>query len=244
MTQHVPDILVTGGRIEQTSSAITAYFDEIRYSISTGHLNGGLHHTIAVRNQKLTYHIESEKELPGGSVAGYLEEEFRQVDVPVNFATGILTSAPMEKAAYVCKTESDTIIEVIATAGFEHTAHRAGSGHYYEEKNGDYLSCEENPTPGTINLLIFTNKALTDGALTRALIGITEAKTIALMEAHIPSTNGAGLATGTATDGVIMTIDPTGDLITDSGTFSLFGDTLAKAVHEVIYALASVYDKG
>ena len=31
-----------------------------------------------------------------------------------------------------------------------------------------------------------------------------------------------------------MTIDPNGELLTDSGTFSQFGDTLAKAVRSAI----------
>lgn len=34
-------------------------------------------------------------------------------------------------------------------------------------------------------------------------------------------------ATGTSTDGVILTIDANGDVLTDIGTF-LFGDTLLK----------------
>lgn len=238
MKQHLPTTLITGGRLEQTNSAITAYFDEIRYSISTGQLNGGLHHTMAVRSQKLTFHIDSEKDLPGGSISEYLSEEFQQVDIPIHFATGLLTSASMEKAVYICKQANNTIVEVIATGGFDQTAHRAGNGYFYEEKNGEYISCKERPIAGTINLLIFTNKALTDGALTRALISITEAKTASLIDAKIASCHDSALATGTATDGIIMTIDPNGDILTDSGTFSLFGDTLAKAVKEAVYQLA------
>ena len=38
-------------------------------------------------------------------------------------------------------------------------------------------------------------------------------------------------ATGTSTDGVVLTIDTNGDVLTDAGSFSLFGDTLAKAVY-------------
>ena len=38
-------------------------------------------------------------------------------------------------------------------------------------------------------------------------------------------------ATGTATDGIILTINANGDVLTDAGSYSLFGDTLAKAVY-------------
>lgn len=79
-------------------------------------------------------------------------------------------------------------------------------------------------------MLIFTNKALTDGALTKALITVTEAKSAAFRDADIKSLISNAYATGTATDGVILTIDTNGEVLTDSGTYSLFGDTLAKCV--------------
>ena len=130
----------------------------------------------------------------------------------------------MEFHAYAKVTAGDVIVETIATGGFEATAHCAGDGYYYEEKDGKFRQ------PGTINLLIFTNKALTDGALTKALITVTEAKCAAFRDEEIHSLISGAYATGTATDGVVLTIDTNGELLTDSGTYSLFGDTLAKCV--------------
>ena len=134
----------------------------------------------------------------------------------------------MERHAYVCLQEGSIIVEVIATAGVEKTAHRAGDGYTYYEKDGAFHA------GGTINLLVFTNCALTDGALTKSLLTITEAKTVALQSKGITSILSGQLATGTSTDGVIMTIAPNGELLTDSGTFSQFGDTLSKAVRSAI----------
>ena len=110
-----------------------------------------------------------------------------------------------------------------------------------EERDGAFV------TPGTINILVFTNKALTDSAMVKAMMTITEAKTAALqdwgaesvklypfMNEDIPDAltkERNTTATGTSTDGVILTIDTNGDVLTDAGTFSLFGDTLAKAVY-------------
>ncbi|WP_289087893.1 adenosylcobinamide amidohydrolase [uncultured Veillonella sp.] len=219
-----PAELITGGRVTTTINSITVDFDTIHYAICTGPLHGGLHHVIAVRNQQLAFFVETEKELPGGSAANYLAAEFEQVDLPVNFCSGLLTSASMEKHAYAKVEQGSVIVEVIATAGFEATAHRAGDGYLYEEADGSFHS------PGTINLLIFTNKALTDGAMVRALITVTEAKAAALADAGKTSVVSHNIATGTATDGVILTIDTGGEILTDAGTFSLFGDTLAKAV--------------
>ncbi|WP_298704869.1 adenosylcobinamide amidohydrolase [uncultured Veillonella sp.] len=231
--QHVnpyaaPSQLDVGGYVTTTASALTVAFDEVHYSLSTSPLNGGFHHTLALRNQQLNFFVNNEQELPGGSMASYLSLEFEQEDYPLNFCTGLITSASMKWHAYAKVTCDTLLVEVIATAGYEETAHRAGDGYHYVEQEGHFTQ------PHTINLLVFTNHALTDGAMTKALITITEAKTVALQEAQIYDATGQHLASGTATDGVILTIDTNGPILTDAGTFSQFGDTLAKAVRLAI----------
>ena len=224
----VPTTLRSGGYVDIHSSAITVTYDMPYYAISTSPFNGGLHHVMAVRNQQLTFFVNNESELPGGSTSDYLAKECVQLDLPIHFCTALLTTASMNRHAYVCQSEDSIIMEVIATAGVEKTAHRAGDGYTYYEKDGAFH------TGGTINLLVFTNCALTDGALTKSLLTITEAKTVALQSIGITSVLSNQPATGTSTDGVIMTIDPNGELLTDTGTFSQFGDTLAKAVRSAI----------
>lgn len=225
---HVPSELRTGGSITVDVSAINISFPDMRYAISTSPLNGGLHHVLALRNQQLTFFIETEADLPGGSTAKYLAMECQALDQPINFCTALLTSATMERHAYAYEEQDGVIVEAIATAGYEATAHRAGDGALYKEKDLQF-----HPL-GTINLFIFTNQALTDGAMVKSLITITEAKTVALAEEGIKSVVTGNLATGTSTDGVIFTIDMNGPIITDVGTFSLFGDLLAKAVRSVL----------
>ena len=224
----VPTTLRSGGYVDIHSSAITVTYDMPYYAISTSPFNGGLHHVMAVRNQQLTFFVNNESELPGGSTSDYLAKECVQLDLPIHFCTALLTTASMNRHAYVCQSEDSIIIEVIATAGVEKTAHRAGDGYTYYEKDGVFHA------GGTINLLVFTNCALTDGALTKSLLTITEAKTVSLQSIGITSVLSNQPATGTSTDGVIMTIDPNGELLTDTGTFSQFGDTLAKAVRSAI----------
>ena len=150
---EAPQELATGGHVTKELSSVTVHFDDIHYALSSGQLNGGYHHTLAVRNQQLTYQIETEKDLPGGSVANYLAQEFEQIDTPVHFSTALLTSATMNLHAYAKVEEHDTIVETIVTAGYEKTAHRAGTGYCYEERDGAFV------TPGTINILVFTTKA-------------------------------------------------------------------------------------
>ena len=151
-----PAILATGGYIQQELNALTITFDDIHYSLSTGPLNGGFHHTLAIRNQQLTFKVDTEQELPGGSAASYLAQEFESRDIPVHYATALLTAATMERHVYTKAEEGDTIVEAIITGGYSKTAHRAGTGYCYEEKDGPFH------TPGTMNILVFTKNALTD----------------------------------------------------------------------------------
>lgn len=238
---ETPEELTTGGYVTKELHSVTVHFDDIHYSLSSGQLNGGFHHTLAVRNQQLTYRIETEQDLPGGSVANYLAQEFEQIDTPIHFSTALLTSASMDRHVYAKVEEHDTIVETIVTAGYDQTAHRAGTGYCYEERDGLFT------VPGTINILAFTNKALTDSAMVKAIMTITEAKTAAIQDWGVESVHHHSLintdipdaitkerhtsATGTSTDGIILTVDTNGDILTDAGSFSLFGDTLAKAVY-------------
>ena len=214
---EAPQELATGGHVTKELNSVTVHFDDIHYSLSSGQLNGGYHHTLAVRNQQLTYQIETEKDLPGGSVANYLAQEFEHIDTPVHFSTALLTSATMNLHAYAKVEEHDTIVETIVTAGYEKTAHRAGTGYCYEERDGAFV------TPGTINI----SAALQDW-------GVESVRLYPFINEDIPEAitkERKTSATGTSTDGVVLTIDTNGDVLTDAGSFSLFGDTLAKAVY-------------
>lgn len=221
-----PDELATGGHVSKELTNITISFDTVHYSLSTSPLNGGFTHTLGIRNQQLTFYVDREDQLPGGSVSQYLASEFEMIDMPVHFCTALLTSASMEKHIYTKVKESDCIVETIITAGLDKTAHRAGDGYFYEEKNGTFHGV------GTINILVFTNKALTQGAMVKAMITITEAKAAVLQELGIYDIESEQIATGSATDGVVLTINTEGEILSDAGSFSLFGDTLAKAVRQ------------
>jgi len=228
MTHNVPNRLEVNGYVTINHNSATIQFDEIHYALSTGQLNGGFHHILAVRNQRLGFVVETENELPGGSVSNYLAQEFTQIDLPINFCTALLTSASPDKSGYACVKADDIIVEAIITAGIEKTAQRAGDGYHYIEKDGEFHS------PGTINIIVFTNVALTDGAMAKAIITITEAKTAILNEMNVKSLMSDKLATGSATDGIIFTIDTNGPLLTDTSTFSQLGDCIAKAVQEAL----------
>jgi adenosylcobinamide hydrolase len=111
------------------------------------------------------------------------------------------TAVNMEHAA-VCEQEyEDLKVYCFASAGTTGNALRMGEDKAnWTERNGLYVS-----PLGTINVIVVTNAKLTDTAMARAIITVTEAKTAALQDLNIKSSlNPKKQATGTGTDHVII----------------------------------------
>ena len=60
---EAPQELATGGYITKELHSVTVHFDDIHYSLSSGQLNGGYHHTLAVRNQQLNISNRNRKKI-------------------------------------------------------------------------------------------------------------------------------------------------------------------------------------
>ncbi len=141
----------------------------------------------------------------------------------------LFTGADMDNLAVVKKSFKDMEVTALVTAGVESNAVRMGAdeGLFYEpERNG-------RTKPGTINILLLTNMQLTPGAMTRAIISATEAKSAALQDMDIrssvsPVTN---QATGTGTDNIIV-VEGAGVHIDSSGGHTKMGELMAHAVYE------------
>ncbi len=87
---------------------------------------------------------------------------------------------------------------------------------------------------GTINIILITNASLTEAAMARALITITEAKCAALQDLGIESSYSPGLiATGTGTDNVIV-VPGNGIRITYTGGHSKTGELIGRVVYESV----------
>jgi adenosylcobinamide amidohydrolase len=111
------------------------------------------------------------------------------------------TGVDMDNLA-VCETSYQEFkVCCLATAGAKGNALRTGVDVAdYVERDGNFVSAA-----GTINLVLLTNAAFTDGAMARAVITATEAKTAALQDLDVRSTyTPRNQATGTGTDNVIV----------------------------------------
>ena len=111
------------------------------------------------------------------------------------------TGVDMDNLA-VCETSYQEFkVCCLATAGARNNALRTGVDvANYVERNGNFKVAS-----GTINVIILTNATLTDGAMARAIVTVTEAKTVALQDLGYKSSSTPEIqATGTGTDNVIV----------------------------------------
>jgi adenosylcobinamide amidohydrolase len=141
----------------------------------------------------------------------------------------LFTGADMDNLAIVTKTHKDMTVTALATAGAESNAVRTSKdiGAYYE--------------PGTINVIVLSSRKITPAGAARAMLTITEAKTAAVWDLGVRSSQTplANPATGTGTDSVIIVAGGEGQAIDYTGGHGKIGQIMAEAVHEaVLEALA------
>ena len=113
----------------------------------------------------------------------------------------------------------------VVTAGVESNAMRVGI-----DKAGSIEREDGFERIGTINTILLTNASLSESAMLRSIITVTEAKVIALQDLDIRSSYDLTLqATGTGTDHVII-VSGDGPKVSYSGGHSKMGELMARAV--------------
>lgn len=138
------------------------------------------------------------------------------------------TAADMDNLAVVTKQFGPFTVTALVTAGAKSNALRAGVDEGTNIEPSD-------PPAGTINIIVLTNARLTDGALARAVVTITEAKTAALQDLKVASSyTKDAQATGTGTDSVIVVSGTSGPKVTYTGGHSRIGDLVAKVVYQAV----------
>jgi adenosylcobinamide amidohydrolase len=114
----------------------------------------------------------------------------------------------MNYAAVTTMSDGDVEVTAVVTAGVEGNATCAGDPATWREAPS---GVEKVPLcAGTINTIVLASVPLTDGALARAVVTMTEGKSAALQRLAIPSRQSRDLATGTGTDQYAIAAPVTG----------------------------------
>jgi adenosylcobinamide amidohydrolase len=133
-------------------------------------------------------------------------------------AVGLLTTRRLDSYVDVIARHGELAARCIATVGLGN-ALRAG------DPPGPGL-------PGTINLLCVTGAPLSPEAQLEALALAAEARTLAVVEAAVPSTRTGGVASGTGTDCIVIAAPVAAAGAAYAGKHTALGHVIGAAVHE------------
>lgn len=133
----------------------------------------------------------------------------------------LMTGANMDHLTVTEKKYKEMCVTAVITAGVCSNAQRASrsTGFYYD--------------PGTINIIIMTNRKLSPRAMSRAIICVTEGKSAAMADLDIRSADDPLhlQATGTGTDNIVV-VQGDGAPIEGAGGHTKLGELIAKAVYD------------
>lgn len=230
--------LLRGERQNYWEKSLVVTFPERRQTLST---YDGLVDAFAAVNHSAHPHLwkaVGQKFMGRDGCGGktYVEHIRRELaaDLGLDHAaiTKVATAVDVDNVAVVTQVFTPITVTVLVTAGVETNALRAGTD------VGTFIEGQE--PPGTINIILLTNAVLSVGAMARAIVTATEAKTAALQDRDIPSCyTPDAQATGTGTDSVIVVSGSDGPAVTYTGGHSRIGGMIGQAVHEgVLAALA------
>jgi adenosylcobinamide amidohydrolase len=213
--------------------------------ISTSRLNGGL-------SDELEYLFNHQSCEPAGhshseglhKLVMDEPEEYRRLicekhNLPPEKCAFLGTAANMNNASISHEKYRELEVIAVCTGGVETNAGRVGDTAAYYEKEGkfEYVGekVQSKEPDGTINTMVFINQELIAGAMVRAVMTATEAKTAVLQELIIPSRYSDGYATGTGTDqiGIASRIGDSVPL-TGAGKHTKLGELIGKTVHDAI----------
>ncbi len=157
-------------------------------------------------------------------------KRFNELGLNPDKSTGLITSANMDSYSIITKNYKELSVTTLVTAGADKNAVKAGDNASFYEYNNKY-----QPIAGTINIITFIDANLEAGALTTALITITEAKTSVLEDLKIQSNFSTHIATGTGTDGVCVISNTSSDNhLENAGKHSKLGELIGKSVREAV----------
>lgn len=230
---HAKAFVMQGQRDGLWEKSLVVQFSEPRRVLST---SGGFVNATAIVNHsakpelwaKVCREMKTQKEAGGKVYLQMIKQKIAdKLETKSENITEVGTAADMDHLAVVTKEYKPFVVTALVTAGAKTNALRTGVD------AGLHIEGEE--PKGTVIIFILTNAKLTDGAMARTLITVTEAKTAAFQDLNVPSSYSKSIqATGTGTDSIMVVSGTAGSKVTYTGGHSKIGELIGKAVHEAV----------
>lgn len=141
------------------------------------------------------------------------------------------TAANMNYASVADAVDEKLRVTAVVTAGVQGNAACAGDPASWRETEEGWQTIIA--TAGTINTMLFINHPVTEGALARAVVTMTEAKSAALQRLAVRSLYSSDMATGTGTDQYCLAATR-GEVkpLTSTSPHVILGELIGRAVRD------------
>jgi iron complex transport system ATP-binding protein len=211
----VQPLFIHGLYLSRTERALHLWSDEPLTVLSSAVVGGELTQTRHIVNMHVPNHYDCHT--PAETLTVMAEE----LGIAGPFV-GLMTAANLKQAQMVVERTDQTTVAAILTVGVSHPV-----------AAGVTEAASLSLPPGTINAIVIVDGVLTPAARANALITVTEAKTLALVEAGVRAPHG-GPATGTGTDAVVVAATGRGSVFEYAGPIAPVGAAIAGAVRRAM----------
>ncbi|MGM7701563.1 adenosylcobinamide amidohydrolase [Pseudalkalibacillus sp. Hm43] len=205
---------VNAEMLNRTQERIVIRTPQPMKTLSSGVIGSGTgwHDTFINRRVGLDYDCNDHRE----EMRHYLKE----TGYEPSDCVGMMTAVNLEDFSYLFLDGEGFSMFVVVTAGVGHAIDASKSGHHEMELQ-----------PGTINTWIFVNGSMTEEAFIQSMMTATEVKTKVLHDLEVRDPVTGTLATGTATDSILIASTQQGEEIEFGGTITPLGKMISQAVY-------------
>jgi adenosylcobinamide amidohydrolase len=214
--RHLVAELTGPSRVMSTSVENGGQSHDVRYLLNHQSCEGAGHHEL----HRLITEIGH---------AEYHRRVCHEASLPPEQTVMMGTAANMHYAAVSTETDLALSVTAVVTGGVETNATCAGDPARWRETAS---GIEQVPAyAGTINTMLVIDRPLTEAALARAVVIMTEGKSAALQRLAVPSRQSSDLATGTGTDQYCIAVPATGSsVLTSASSHVKLGELVGRAV--------------
>jgi adenosylcobinamide hydrolase len=177
-------------------------------------------------------HRERADYIMGMGLEDYHDLVCRELNLDPERVATMGTAANMNYAAIEERQDGDMRVTAVVTAGVHGNAACAGDPAAWRETEAGWEKIGP-PAAGTINTMLLINRPVTEGALARAAITMTEAKSAALARLAVRSRYSKDAATGTGTDQYAIAAPMSGGKpLTSTSPHAKLGELIGAAVRD------------
>ena len=225
-----PEFLLT-----RTGRFLIAELLEPHLVLSTSFCNGGqvTHVRFLLNHQSCegTDHGERHTVMMQNGLDGYHSQICADLGLDPALVASLGTAANMNYSVIKQASDGPVTATAVVTAGVQGNATCAGDPVAWRETEQGWEKV--SPLSGTINTLLFLNHSVSEAALARGVMTITEAKSAALQRLAVRSLYSQDFATGTGTDQYAIAAPlAKGKPFTSASTHVKLGELIGTVVRE------------